>query len=59
MRKKAMAWLSLTLASCLSAPGITAAENQIYYGFGDGENTGYISGVNWILDKDYSFYSEH
>ena len=54
-----MAWLSLTLAGCLSAPGIAAAETQIYYGFGDGDNTGDISGVNWILNKDYSYYGGH
>ena len=28
-------------------------------GFGDGSNTGNISGVNWRLDKDYSHYGGH
>ena len=56
MRKKTMAWLAIAVAGWLSAPGFAAAEDQTYYGFGDGSNTGNISGVDWRLDKDYSHY---
>lgn len=59
MRKKTMAWLAIAVAGWLSAPGFAAAEDQTYYGFGDGSNTGNISGVNWRLDKDYSHYGGH
>lgn len=59
MRKKTMAWLAIAVAGWLSAPGFAAAEDQTYYGFGDGSNTGNISGVDWRLDKDYSHYGGH
>ena len=51
-----MAWLSVAVAGWLSAPGFAVAEDQTYYGTGDGGNTGNISDVNWVLDKDYSHY---
>ena len=59
MGKKAMAWLSTAMAGCLSASGIAAAADQTYYGAGDGDNTGAISGVDWVLDKDYDHYGGH
>jgi hypothetical protein len=43
MRKKNMAWLAIAVAGWLSAPGIAAAEDQNYYGSGDGDNTGNVS----------------
>ena len=54
MRKKNMAWLAIAVAGWLSAPGIAAAEDQNYYGSGDGDNTGNVSDVKWVLDKDFS-----
>ena len=43
MKKKNMAWLAIAVAGWLSAPGIAAAEDQNYYGSGDGDNTGNVS----------------
>ena len=54
-----MAWLSVAVAGWLSASSIAAAEDQTYYGSGDGDNTGAISGVNWVLDQDYSHNGGH
>ena len=59
MRKKTKAFLAAAVSCWLSASGAAAAEDQIYYGLGDGDNTGSISGVNWILDKDYRYYGGH
>ena len=59
MRKKGVALLTVVLFCQLSTCGTVAAEDQIYYGSGDGNNTGAISGVNWILNKDYRFYGGH
>ena len=43
MKKKSMAWLAIAVAGWLSAPGIAAAEDQNYYGSGDGDNTRNVS----------------
>ena len=59
MKKKNMAWLAIAVAGWLSAPGIAAAEDQNYYGSGDGDNTGNVSDVKWVLDKDFSHYGGH
>ena len=59
MRKRKLALLSVAVSCWLSTCGTVAAEDQIYYGFGDGNNTGDLSNVNWILDKDYRFYGGH
>ncbi|WP_041914862.1 hypothetical protein [Selenomonas ruminantium] len=57
MRKKTMAWLAVS--GWLSVPGFAAAEDQTYYGFGDGDNTEAVSDVKWVLNKDYSHYGGH
>ncbi|MBR2215698.1 MAG: autotransporter domain-containing protein [Selenomonadaceae bacterium] len=54
MSKKGVACLSVAVAGLLSATGIAAAEDNTYYGSGDGTNTGDISGVNWVLNGDYN-----
>ena len=59
MRKKGVALLAAAVSCWLSAPGTVAAEDRIYYGSGDGGNTGDISGVNWVLDKDSRYYGGH
>lgn len=59
MRKKGTALLAAAVSCWLSASGTVAAEDMIYYGSGDGDNTGNISGVNWVLDKDYRYYGGH
>ena len=59
MRKKSMAWLAIAVAGWLSATGIAAAEDQTYYGSGDVDNTGNVSDVKFVLDKDYSHYGGH
>ena len=57
--KKEVILLAAAVSCWLSASGTVAAEDRIYYGTGDGENTGNISGVNWVLDKDYNHYGGH
>ncbi|HCB94072.1 MAG TPA: autotransporter domain-containing protein [Selenomonas sp.] len=59
MRKKRLALLAAAVSCWLSASGTVAAEDQTYYGSGNGDNTGNISDVNWVLDKDYSQYGGH
>lgn len=59
MRKKGTALLAAAVSCWLSASGTVMAEEMIYYGSGDGDNTGSISGVNWVLDKDYRYYGGH
>ena len=59
MKKKGLALLTAAVSCWLSASGIANAEDQIHYGFGDGDNTGNISGVKLVLDKNYSFYGGH
>ena len=59
MRNVTTAWLAIAVTGWLSASGFAAAEDQTYYGSGDGGNTGNISGVNWVLDKDYDHYGGH
>ena len=58
MKKKGLALLTAAVSCWLSASGIANAEDQIHYGFGDGDNTGNISGVKLVLDKNYSFYPQ-
>ena len=59
IRKKTKTWLAIAVAGWLSASGSAAAEDQTYYGWGDGSNTGNISDVNWVLDQDYDHYGGH
>lgn len=60
MKKKGWASLLTVAVSCwLSATGTVNAEDKIYYGQGDGHNTGNIANVNWTLDSDYSYYGGH
>ena len=59
MRKKRMALLAVIVSCWLSVSGTADAEDKVYYGSGDEENTGDISGVNWVLDNDYRFYGGH
>lgn len=59
MYKKRKALLAVTVSCWLSFSTIAGAENQIYYGSGDDNNTGDISGLNWVLNKDYRFYGGH
>ena len=59
MYKKRNALLAVTVSCWLSFSAIAGAEDQIYYGSGDSDNTGDISGLNWVLNKDYSFYGGH
>ena len=59
MMKKRLILPAVTAIYFLPLYGIANAEDQTYYGFGDKSNTGDISGVNWILDKDYLFYGGH
>ena len=59
MKKKEAALLAVAVSCWLSATGTVVAEDMIYYGSGDGNNTGDISGLNWVLNKDYSFYGGH
>ena len=54
MKKKEAALLAVAVSCWLSSTGAVVAEDMIYYGSGDGNNTGNIFGVNWVLDKDYS-----
>ena len=58
MKKKGWASLLTVAVSCwLSVTGTVNAEDKIYYGQGDGNNTGNISNVNWTLNSDYSYFS--
>ena len=59
MYKKKKAFLAVTVSCWLSASAIAGAEDQHYYGSGDSNNTGDISGLNWVLNNDYSFYGGH
>ena len=59
MKKKGIALPAAAVFFLLSASGTVAAEDMIYYGSGDGNNTGDISGLNQVLNKDYSFYGGH
>ena len=59
MNKKKVALLAATALCLLSASGIAAAEDKIYYGSGNASNTGDIKGVNWLLDKDYRYNGGH
>ena len=59
MRKKEMALLAAAVSCWLSACGMAAAEDRIYYGSGDGSNTGDISNVSWTLGDNYRFYGGH
>lgn len=59
MNQKALALLAIITTSWLSAYGTVAAEDLVYYGFGDSDNTGDISDVNWVLENDYRFYGGH
>ena len=59
MNKKKAKILTAAALYLLAASGIAAAEDQIYYGAGDKNNTGNLSGVNWLLDKDYSYNGGH
>ena len=52
MKRYFMIGLALVLLLALSTITV-AAEDMIYYGSSDGDNTGNISSVNWVLDKDY------
>lgn len=59
MSKKKVALLAAAVSCWLSTNGIVTAEDRIYYGSGDNGNTGDLSGVNWVLEKDYRFYGGH
>ena len=59
MKKKLVSLLAAVALSCLSASGVAVAEDKIYYGSGDGNNTGNITGINWILNNDYRHYGGH
>lgn len=59
MRKREAVLLAVAVSCYLSTAVIAAAEDQTYYGSGDGTNTGDIIGTNWVLDKDYSHYGGH
>ena len=59
MRNKEMTLMTVAASCWLSASGMVFAEDQIYYGIGNSENTGNITDVNWVLDKDYRFYGGH
>ncbi|BAL83753.1 hypothetical protein SELR_20450 [Selenomonas ruminantium subsp. lactilytica TAM6421] len=59
MIKKEVALLTAAVFCWLSVSGTVAAEDQTYYGSGDGGNTGNVSDVKWVLDKDYSYYGGH
>ncbi|MBO6179207.1 MAG: autotransporter outer membrane beta-barrel domain-containing protein [Selenomonadaceae bacterium] len=59
MNKKLASLLAAVALSWLSASGVAVAEDKIYYGSGDGNNTGNITGINWILNNDYRHYGGH
>ncbi len=59
MKKKTLALLTVAVSCWMSASGFVAAEDRVYYGFGDGENTGNIADVDWVLNDDYLFYGGH
>ena len=54
MYKNRKALLAVTVSCWLSTAAIASAEDKIYYGFGDSNNTGDISSLNWVLNSDYS-----
>ena len=59
MMKKGLALLAVATSWLVPISGIANAEDRVYYGFGNSENTGDISGVNWVLDKEYLFFGGH
>ena len=59
MRKKGWALLAMAVSCWLSASGMVAAEDMKIYGQGNGNNTGDISNVNWVLDSDHQYYGGH
>ncbi len=60
MKKKGWASLLTVAVSCwLSASGMVAAEDMKIYGQGNGNNTGDIFNVNWVLDSDHQYYGGH
>ncbi len=59
MKKKEAALLAVAVSCWLSASVTVSAEDRIYYGSGNGDNTGNIYGVNWVLNNDYSYSGGH